>query len=69
MASRNKAIDVEINDLGGNLSEVKINKVRLGTIDEAQNNIKVNFENKTAVTAKSFDEAVELLISEYNLHH
>lgn len=69
MASRNKAIDVEINDLGGNLSVVKINKVRLGTIDEAQKNIKVNFENKTAVTAKSFDEAVELLISEYNLHH
>ncbi|MDR3190846.1 MAG: DUF2969 domain-containing protein [Lactobacillaceae bacterium] len=69
MASRNKAINVEINDLGNQLSEVKINKVRLGTIDETVAPLKVIYGDKRVSHAKTFDEAVELLIAEYNLHH
>ena len=40
MSRNNKPVSVEINDLGDNLSEVKVNKVRLGTIDESTSPLK-----------------------------
>ena len=69
MSRNNKPVSVEINDLGDNLSEVKINKVRLGTIDEAQTPLVVRFADERTTTAKDFDAAMELLIAEFNLHH
>jgi hypothetical protein len=69
MARNNKPVAVDINDLGDQLSEVKINKVRLGTIDEAKSPIVVRFADNHTTTAKSFDDAVEQLIAEFNLHH
>jgi hypothetical protein len=69
MARNNKPVAVEINDLGDQLSEVKVNKVRLGTIDESATPLKVRFADNHNATAKDFDDAVEMLIAEYNLHH
>jgi hypothetical protein len=69
MSRNNKPVSVEINDLGDNLSEVKVNKVRLGTIDESASPLTVRFADNRTVTAKSFDDAMELLIAEFNLHH
>ena len=55
--------------MGDNLSEVKINKVRLGTIDESTTPLTVRFSDNRSVTAKDFDDAMEMLIAEFNLHH
>jgi len=68
-ARKNKAIDVEINDLGNQISEVKINKNVLGKIDESATPIKVNVGPNNTQVVKTFDEGVEVLIAEYNLHH
>ena len=48
---------------------MKINKVRLGTIDEAKTPLVVRFADERTTTAKDFDAAMELLIAEFNLHH
>lgn len=69
MARNNKPVAVEINELSDDLSEVMVNKVRLGTINEAKTPLQVEYADKRLATAKSFDEAVSLLIAEYNLHH
>lgn len=69
MARNNKPISVEINDLDANRSEVIVNKNSLGIIDEVNDTIQVIFGDQRKVTAKNFDEAVSLLIAEYNLHH
>ncbi|TYC50283.1 DUF2969 family protein [Weissella muntiaci] len=69
MARSNKPVAVEINDLGDNLNEVMVNKVRLGTIDETKTPLQVRYADNRTTNAKSFDEAVSLLIAEYNLHH
>ncbi|KIU21788.1 DUF2969 family protein [Weissella cibaria] len=69
MSRNNKPVSVEINDMGDNLSEVKINKVRLGTIDESTTPLTVRFSDNRSVTAKDFDGAMEMLIAEFNLHH
>lgn len=69
MARKNKPVSVEVNELKDQLSEVKINKVSLGTIDESQATIQVQYHDGKKANAKSFDDAVSLLIAEYNLHH
>ncbi|KRN75392.1 hypothetical protein IV73_GL000557 [Weissella kandleri] len=68
-ARKNKAIDVEINDLGHQVSEVKINKNVLGQIDESASPIKVQMGANRKQMVHTFDEGVEVLIAEYNLHH
>ena len=69
MARKNKPVAVEVNELSAQVSEVKINKVILGTIDESKTPIQVQYQDGKTTTAKSFDDAVSLLIAEYNLHH
>ncbi|MCM0583228.1 DUF2969 domain-containing protein [Weissella diestrammenae] len=66
---KNKAIDVEINVISQGVSEVKINKHILGTIDERENTIRVQVGQNKQQIVKNFDEGVEILIAEYNLHH
>ncbi|QIL50293.1 DUF2969 domain-containing protein [Weissella coleopterorum] len=66
---KNKAIDVEIKAITDQISEVKINKNTLGQIDESGQQIQVQIGPNHKQIVKSFDEGVEVLIAEYNLHH
>lgn len=69
MARKNKPVAVEINELDDNISEVIINKVTLGTVDEKDSPLVVTFADGHTKTADSFDNAVASLLVEYNLHH
>ena len=69
MARKNKPVAVQINELDDSISEVMINKVTLGTVDEKNSPLVVTFADGHQTTADNFDDAVASLLAEFNLHH
>ena len=69
MARKNKPVAVEINELDDSISEVMINKVTLGTVDEKNSPLVVTSADGHQITADNFDDAVASLLAEFNLHH
>ncbi|KAA8434058.1 DUF2969 family protein [Weissella sagaensis] len=69
MARKNKPVAVEINELDDSVSQIIINKVILGTVDEKDSPLVVTFADGHTQTADNFDNAVASLLAEYNLHH
>ena len=66
MARNNKPVAVEMIDAADGRTEVKINKVTLGFVDEAN---KITFSDGRTNAASDFDTAVAMLIADFNLHH
>lgn len=68
MARKNKPVSVEIIEQNDTLSEVKVNKVSLGFIDEHEG-VVITFHDGRKSAVPDFDEGVSRLIADYNLHH
>lgn len=75
MSKRNKSIEVEIRETDRNKGqvtdlEVVIKKKVIGTIhqDSAEGPVSVSMSSGKNRQVKSIDEAIEVVISEYNLH-
>ncbi|AEV94963.1 DUF2969 domain-containing protein [Pediococcus claussenii] len=71
MSRKQKSIQIEIeeNKLGERtINQVLINQRIVGTVEQADKKTFVAVVNKNEMREKSFDEAVEWIISEYNLH-
>lgn len=71
MSRKQKSIQIEIeeNKLGERtVNQVLINQQIVGTVEQADKKNFVAVVNKNEMREKSFDEAVEWIISEYNLH-
>jgi len=66
MARNNKPVAVEMLDTADGRTEVKINKVTLGFVDDAN---KITYSDGRTNVASDFDEAVAMLIADFNLHH
>ncbi|WP_022791940.1 DUF2969 family protein [Weissella halotolerans] len=68
MARKNKPVSVEIIEQDQDVSEVKVNKVSLGLINE-HDGVEITFHDGRKSTVADFDEGVSRLIADYNLHH
>ncbi|MCW0953578.1 DUF2969 family protein [Weissella ceti] len=66
MARNNKPVAVEMIDTADGRTEVKINKVSLGFVDDTN---KITFSDGRTNSASDFDSAVAMLIADFNLHH
>lgn len=66
MARNNKPVAVEMIEAADGRTEVKINKVTLGFVDEAN---KITFSDGRTNSAADLDAAVAMLIADFNLHH
>lgn len=66
MARNNKPVTVEMIAADDGRTEIKINKVTLGFVDDAN---KITFSDGRTNSASDFDEAVAMLIADFNLHH
>lgn len=69
MGKKDRTVAITLEEQKDNSVDVFFGKQKFGKIITSENGIVAKLENGANIEGKSFDNVLELVISEYNLHN